>query len=410
MIETHDRTADRFLVAQKNALELVVKGAPLADVLAYLVRVVEQQFGDGVIASILFLDDDGKLRIGAAPSLPDDYLRAIDGIVAQPALGTCSAAAATGRPVITPDIATDAAWAPLKHLPLGLGLVAAWSQPIVNGTGRVLGTFGTYFRERREPSPTERRAVEILSHTAALAIERARTEEAIHTAARRKDEFIATLSHELRNPLAPLRTALQLLGLSADNPATVARLQGKMVRQVDQLVRLVDDLLETSRITRGDLRLRLERVDAATLIRNAVETAEPLMLAASHQLEVELPPDALQVTGDPVRLSQILTNLLNNAAKYTEPGGRIMIGARPVGGSVEFFVRDNGVGLDADEIVRVFDLFARGRHDRSRTTSGLGIGLALSRRLAEMHAGSLSATSDGAGRGSEFTLRVPAVS
>ncbi len=174
---TERRRTERLLDAQKQSLEMVVTGVPLAEVLTYLTRVVEQQSDGRAVASILLLDEEGRLRNGASPSLPDDYLDAIDGLKADPNVGTCSAAASTGRPVVTPDIAADPKWEGIKHPPLGLGFNSAWSMPITARDGRVLGTFGTYFRERREPVALERQVVEILARTAALAIERNRAEE-----------------------------------------------------------------------------------------------------------------------------------------------------------------------------------------------------------------------------------------
>ena len=171
--------AETLLDAQKQALERVVVGAPLTDVLTYLTRIVEQQAEGQAVASILLLDEKGCLRNGASPSLPADYLAAIDGLKADPCVGTCSAAAATGKIVVTPDIAADPQWASIRHLPLGLGFQAAWSNPIVARDGRVLGTFGTYFRERREPTTIELHAVGVLSRTAALAIERKQAEQAL---------------------------------------------------------------------------------------------------------------------------------------------------------------------------------------------------------------------------------------
>ena len=399
--------ATPFLDAQKHALELVVKGAPLTDVLAFLTGVVERVSQQSVVASILLLDDDGRLRPGAAPSLPDDYIQAIDGLKAEPTLGTCSAAAATGRVVITREFATDPAWLTLRHLPLALGLVGAWSQPIIDRTGRVLGTFGTYFREVREPSPAERQVVEILSHTAALAIERTRAEDAQREAERRKDEFIATLSHELRNPLAPLRAALQMLPASISSPDTVLRLHGRMSRSVEQLVRLVDDLLETARITRCELQLQHEAVDMKDVIEQAVETCGPLLQSSRVRINVDVQDSPVFVSGDPVRLIQIVANVLNNALKYTPAGGEALIVLTRDGAHAQVSIRDTGIGIDAHDIDRIFDTFVRIPQPGAEAQWGLGLGLPLARRLAMMHCGTLEAISGGIGTGSEFTLRLP---
>jgi two-component system CheB/CheR fusion protein len=234
--------------------------------------------------------------------------------------------------------------------------------------------------------------------------ERKQAEQALREADRRKDEFLATLSHELRNPLAPLRNALQFLELSLGGDERVEPLRQMMERQVGHLVRLVDDLLEMSRISRGALELRRSRVAVSDMVRNALETSQPLLRAARHQLSVALPGEPLWVDGDPVRLAQILANLLNNAAKYTPPGGRIGVAARKREGCVEVAVRDNGPGIAPEALPRLFEMFARGGGPDRGGQGGLGIGLALSRRLAEMHGGSLGAKSDGLGRGAEFTL------
>ncbi|MES2686312.1 MAG: PAS domain-containing protein [Pseudomonadota bacterium] len=224
---------------------------------------------------------------------------------------------------------------------------------------------------------------------------------------RSKDEFLATLSHELRNPLAPLRNSIALLRRSAPGDERAAPIHAMMERQVNHLVRLVDDLLELSRISRGTLSLRTARVELATVVRNAVETAHPLVQAAGHELVVELPAGPVWLDGDEVRLVQILANLLDNAVKYTESGGRIAIRAQVQGETVAISVSDNGIGIAPDALPRMFEMFSRGERDSARTQGGLGIGLALSRRLAEMHHGSLDARSGGIGQGSEFTVRLP---
>jgi PAS domain S-box-containing protein len=224
---------------------------------------------------------------------------------------------------------------------------------------------------------------------------------------RAKDEFLATLSHELRNPLAPLRNSFELLRRLPGVDAKLAGVHAMMERQVNHLVRLVDDLLEMSRISRGTLSLRDERVPLETVVRNAVETSEPLVQAARHTLTVDLPDEPLWLQGDPVRLAQILANLLNNAARYTDDGGDIVVRARREGEQAVIAVRDNGIGIAPDVMPRMFEMFSRGHRETGRHQGGLGIGLALSRRLAQMHNGSLDALSDGPGRGSEFTVRLP---
>jgi len=246
--------------------------------------------------------------------------------------------------------------------------------------------------------------------------ERQQVEQAIREQAQRlaeadrvKNEFLATLSHELRNPLTPLRNSLTLLRVVPNADPAVTPIHEMMERQVDHLVRLVDDLLEMSRVSRGEFALRRERVDIGTVVRHAIETSEPLVRAHRHQLSVTVPDTPVTLDGDAVRLAQILANLINNATKYTDAGGRIDVKAWRDGGFACISVRDNGVGIAADALPRMFEMFSRGEGAGRRDQSGLGIGLALSRRLAEMHGGSLEGCSDGPGTGSEFVLRIPLV-
>ena len=224
---------------------------------------------------------------------------------------------------------------------------------------------------------------------------------------RAKDEFLATLSHELRNPLAPLRNAIELLRRTREGDTRFEAVHLMMERQLDHLVRLVDDLLEVSRISRGTFSLRKEQVELAAVVRSATETSEPHIRAGGHALVLELPEESLWLEGDLVRMAQILANLLNNAAKYTDHGGRIRLRAWRDGGMAAISVSDNGVGIAPEVMPRMFEMFSRGDRDSGRSQGGLGIGLALSRRLAQMHGGTLEARSDGPGKGSEFIARLP---
>ena len=237
--------------------------------------------------------------------------------------------------------------------------------------------------------------------------ERKRTEEALKETDRRKDEFLATLAHELRNPLAPLKNSLHLLHMISPPDARTRAVHEMMERQVNHLVRLVDDLLEMSRISRGALELRPERVELSAIVRNAVETSQPLIERAGHRLDLSLPQRPLWLDGDPVRLAQILSNLLNNAAKYTPAGGRIALHAREHLAEVVVAVEDNGIGIAPEALARIFEMFSRGEHTDEPGDPSLGIGLPLARRLAEMHGGSIEARSQGRGRGAEFLLRLP---
>jgi PAS domain S-box-containing protein len=224
---------------------------------------------------------------------------------------------------------------------------------------------------------------------------------------RRKDEFLAMLAHELRNPLAPIRNAAHVLRrLQLDEPR-VRWAQEIIERQVAHLSRLVDDLLDVSRIVRGKVNLRVEPIDLPVLVRHAIESTRPLMDAMRHQLHVQLPSTPVPLEGDPTRLLQVLVNLLDNAAKYTRTGGQIALNAEVQGGWLEIALRDNGLGMSPELLPRVFDLFSQGERTLDRAQGGLGIGLTLVRNLIEMHGGEVAAASPGPGRGATFTLRLP---
>jgi two-component system CheB/CheR fusion protein len=237
-----------------------------------------------------------------------------------------------------------------------------------------------------------------------------RTEQALKEADRRKDEFLAVLAHELRNPLAPIRNALLLLQRGRGDATTVEQSCNILDRQVRQLVWLVDDLLDVSRISQGKIQLKLERVELAEVVQAALETSRPLIDGSRHQLTVSLPPSPVYLQADSTRLAQVLSNVLNNAAKFTEPGGRISLTAEVVGeppNQAVIRVRDTGMGIPEAVLPHVFELFVQGDHGRGRTSGGLGIGLTLVRRLVEKHGGQIEAHSDGPGKGSEFVLRLP---
>jgi signal transduction histidine kinase/ActR/RegA family two-component response regulator len=238
-----------------------------------------------------------------------------------------------------------------------------------------------------------------------LALEQAN--EALQEADRRKDEFLAMLAHELRNPLAPVRNGLYILRMPNADGTARARVVQMMEQGVQSLVRMVDDLLDVSRITRGKIQLRKEIVHLATAVGHAVEMVRPLVEAQQHILSVALPPEPICLEADPTRLEQVLCNLLNNAARYTQPGGRIDLTVERERGVVVVRVRDTGIGIAAELLPRVFDLFTQADHSLARSQGGLGIGLTLVRKLVEMMGGTVTARSEGLGRGSEFVVRLP---
>lgn len=237
--------------------------------------------------------------------------------------------------------------------------------------------------------------------------ERKTVEQALAESDRRKDEFLATLAHELRNPLAPLLTALRLIEQSDRDEQITRRALGMMERQVAQLVRLVDDLLDVSRITRGKLQLRLERVTLAHVVQAAVEGAGAAIAKQGHRLTVTLPEEPVSLQADAARMSQVFLNLLNNAAKYTPAGGDVELRAEMRGDQVEIEVSDTGIGFDPDSAERLFEMFVQSEESRELAQGGLGIGLTLVRELVEAHQGSVSAHSEGRGRGSRFRITLP---
>jgi PAS domain S-box-containing protein len=237
--------------------------------------------------------------------------------------------------------------------------------------------------------------------------DRKRAEQELRENDRRKDEFLATLAHELRNPLAPIRSGLQLLQVAPAGGEAARQTLAIMERQVRHLVRLLDDLMEVSRITQGRVVLRKQALDLAEAVRTAVEANRPLLSAARHSLDLDLPAEPVRVHADPVRIAQVVSNLLNNAAKYTPDGGRIALSLRREGAAAAIRVRDNGIGIAPELLPRLFEKFSQGPGSLERSRGGLGIGLALARTLVELHGGSIEAHSAGEGKGSEFVVSLP---
>jgi CheY-like chemotaxis protein/nitrogen-specific signal transduction histidine kinase len=248
------------------------------------------------------------------------------------------------------------------------------------------------------------RAIQVVSRDVT---ERKQIEKTLQDADRRKDEFLATLAHELRNPLAPIRNGLHVLRRYGTEGLGAEKLLPMMERQVEHLVRLVDDLIEISRISKGKIELRKERCDLVGILRDAIETSQPHIQAADQRLIVEMPSSPVTLDADPVRLAQVFANLLNNAAKYSDKGGRIWLKAEHAGEEALVSVRDEGAGIEAEMLPRVFDLFAQANGVSRHARAGLGVGLALARGLVQLHGGGVVGYSDGLGRGSEFTVRLP---
>ncbi len=579
-----------LLEQQKQVLELIAGGSSLASALDALCRMVENHSGNTLFASILIVDreEGGRLRHGGAPSLPEAYIRAIDGVAFGPGVGSCGTAAHRGEPVFVAEIATDPLWAGFAELALAHGLRACWSLPILSGTGDVLGTFVMYDSSPRHPTPDDLRIVDIVTRTASIAIERDRSEseqrraaaatarrseqlqklaeisgrinsardvnsvigivteearnlfgakqaatsivldpsqpqplnvvavarnspqegksaaasvakldevlhaeqrpirlaqdalgtdprwkkleeivlvrpceggflaapvvgrdgksmgllqladkeggefseddevillqlsrlaaiavenarlyEELRTNDRRKDEFLAMLAHELRNPLAAISNAVTVTTRTGLREHIDWSME-VIGRQMKHLTRLIDDLMDVSRINRGKIELRRDVLDVTPILDSAATTVRSLAEERKHSLEVVIDRGNLWADVDPTRLEQVVVNLLNNAAKYSENAGHIRLSAEHRGDELIIAVRDKGVGISPEKLPQMFELFAQGDRTLARSEGGLGIGLTVVKKLVEMHDGSITAKSEGLGKGSEFTIRLPA--
>ena len=315
--------------------------------------------------------------------------------------------------LVIPDFAAEPAHAPPALPDVEIG--SAIALPIV-ASDRTMGVLEVYLSPENPLGEEDVAFVQSLVNLLVMAVERRTLEEELRhhvaqlaDADRRKDEFLAMLAHELRNPLAPIRHALPLLKSGVLDKDSHNEAINVVNRQVDHMVRLVDDLLDVSRILRGTIDLKKEPVELATIINRAVETSQPLIYAQSHQLSMSLPPEPVWLLADSVRMAQVLANLLNNAAKYTDPNGEIRITAERVPEGVNIRISDTGIGIPPELLSRVFDIFTQVDQSIARAQGGLGIGLTLVKSLVEMHGGKVTASSGGLGQGSEFTVWLPVI-
>jgi signal transduction histidine kinase/CheY-like chemotaxis protein len=420
----HTRCFTRDVTERKRAEEsarfLAEASAALASVVDYestlqtVANLAVPYFADW---SAVDVAEDGSLRrLAVAHKDPDKIELAHELMRKYPpdpqAPSGVFAVLRTGKPEIVSDISDDLLVQGTnddQHLRLirSLGLKSYICVPLIV-TGRAFGalTFATAESGRRYVGADLALATD-LAHRAAVAIENTQLYQALREADRRKDEFLATLAHELRNPLAPIRNSLQILQMPRLDAETVERTREMMERQLNHLVRLVDDLLDVARVMRGKIELRLEQIELATIIARAVETVQPLVDAQGHALSVRLPSESLAIDADPVRLAQVVGNLLTNAAKYTEPNGRIWLTAQLDGDTAVLRIRDNGIGITPNMLPRIFELFVQVDQASTKAQGGLGIGLTLVKNLVEMHNGSVEAFSEGLGKGSEFVVRLP---
>ncbi|HSY95712.1 MAG TPA: PAS domain S-box protein [Steroidobacteraceae bacterium] len=333
-------------------------------------------------------------------SAADDFLRA--------------EALRSGQRIIIEDTETDDTYAPYRAAARAAGYRSLVSTPLLSADGEPVGLVATYFRSIHRPSEQELRRFDLYLRQANDFIERCKLEQvlrhneaALRDADRRKDEFLALLAHELRNPLAPIRYTLAANKKGGRTPEQRTEAEEVIERQVAHMSRLLDDLLDVSRVTRSRLELKKSPTELTAVVSSAIETARPILEGKHHTLSVDLPTHAVRFEADLVRLAQVLSNLLINAAKYTDPGGQIRLRAVQEGNDLLIAVGDNGIGIAADMMPRLFTIFSQAKDVLGRAEGGLGIGLSLVRGLVTLHGGSVEARSDGPGKGSEFIVRLP---
>jgi PAS domain S-box-containing protein len=370
--ETARKRAEAVVEAQRQILELVARGEPLEAIFGALVRVAHNLL-PGASCLIRLAEHENPPQVPAS----SDRTEADARLPAERREGA-----------------------------------AAWSMPILNSAGDPRGRLEVRVQDSRAPRPEESQLLEVMTHLAAIAIERAEAQRALQQRAealaemdRRKNEFMAMLGHELRNPLAPMLTAVTLLP-TAEGPRR-ARMCEVLARQVKHMTRLVDDLLDVSRITRGKVQLCPEPVSLEEVLQRALEGVRPLTQQHRHRVSLELGRASHLLQADPTRLEQVFVNLLNNSAKFTPPGGDITVSVSEEGERAVVSIRDTGIGIPAELLPHVFEPFRQGEQSLSRQFGGLGIGLTLVRELVALHGGSVEARSEGQGRGSEFRVSLP---
>lgn len=379
----------------------------LAPVLDEVLAAVTSLHGSD--SGVLLLYDTARqnLTLVAARGVSDHFHKAMRELTSEERPG--GAAFARRRRVVLEDTEQDNEFPGFSERVRREGIRAAHSVPLLTRHGEAIGAISVYFHEPHRPSDREARLVDLYAHQAAEAIDNARLYREVQEAGRRKDEFLAMLGHELRNPLAPIRNALQILRLRGEDAPTREWVRQVMDRQVTHLTRLVDDLLDVSRITRGKVLLRSQRCDLAALVRSTVEDHRAALEAAGLRLEVELPPGAVWVTGDPTRLAQVLENLLTNARKFTDAGGWIAVRLtlEEAGRRARVTVRDSGIGIASEDLPNLFQPCFQVERSLERNWGGLGLGLTLVKGLVELHGGGVKAESDGRGRGATFSFWLP---
>lgn len=424
-------TAPKRSTESRATLEQLVPPAPLADratsdeaffyrALENLVLLMEQQAPE-MIGSVLLLDVDGvTLHHGAAPNLPVEYCRLIDGSRIGPVAGSCGTAAWRGTQVIVRDITTDPLWADYRQFALPHGLVACWSTPIRDGEGPVLGTFAMYYREPREPHDAEQALIRTATTLASNIILRARTLAALRRSEAEmrearaeaehannvKSEFLAMMSHELRTPLNAIGGYAKLMLEGIPDPITDAQgnyLQ-RIMRAQSHLLELIDAVLTRSKLDAGRMSYRMENIRVGELLDVVDSLSRPQIIEKGISYDCNDCDTKLVFRGDRQKVVQILINLLSNATKFTPSGGQIVMRTcLSTAGRADICVRDTGVGMTAEQVATVFEPFVQFDNSLTRQNKGTGLGMSISRDLARGMGGDLAVTSE-AGVGTEFQL------
>jgi PAS domain S-box-containing protein len=387
------------------------------DYLAEICRIITEDCGHAMVwVGFAEADEAKSIRPVASAGSGTDYLEKLQLTWAdtERGRGPGGTVVRTGHPAMCQDMMSDPAFAPWRADALARGYRSSLVLPLKDG----VSTFGTLTIYSRETDAFPERELLLLQELASdlaygittnrLRDDHARAEEALKEAGRRKDEFLATLAHELRNPLAPIRTGAHILKLRGSDDPEIKAVYDLIGRQAGQMARLVDDLLDISRLERGKIELRRERVDFCSMAAHAVQVCRNLIEERRHRVQLDLPEQALEVDGDPVRVEQMICNLLTNACKHTPAGGEIRILAQRMGGSAVLRVQDNGIGMTPEVMEHIFDMFYQAAPAMGREERGLGLGLTLVTSLAALHGGKVTAASPGLGKGSEFTLFLPA--
>ena len=412
---SRQRRADAILLAQRDVLERCVLGEALVTVLDRVSAAVSAHSVDGAIASILLVEN-GRIRHCSAPQLPASYTAAIDGQPVGPASGSCGTAAYRREPVFVRDIATDPLWRDYRDVALAHDLRSCWSVPIVGSSGDVLGTFALYHHEPRDPSAEDIALARLMARTAAILIEWWRGESArrhlfeqeqvarraAEEANRGKDEFVATLSHELRTPLNAIMGWTRMLRVAKRDEVTAERAITAIERNAEAQARLIEDLLDIARIARGGLQLNVATIDLSAIAHAALDAVRPLADGKDIRVVAAI-ADHIVLAGDATRLKQVIWNLLSNAVKFTPAGGEVRIEVLSSASGGRIIVTDTGIGIPAGVLPYVFERYRQA--DPSH--GGLGLGLAIAATVAELHGGSIRASSEGVGRGARFEVVLP---